>query len=789
MFVNIAIGLIIAVILLYDLVYLPFKHEADATAPKTAQVEMLDGKTGTPQDDAAASVTAPIALPDTRSEGQRVADVPAGPPASVQNAPADAGSLKAQLDQDQVRFGALNHDLADTRERLAQALREKAAQQDGRGAAEAAKADDDAKLDGERKRAADLAAKLTSAEQDAAAQADKDKRQLDAERARSADLDRDLAAARQRLQQAGREGDRSTVAEMETLRRQVEGERARASGLDRDLATARQLLAQAGTEKTASEQERRAAEAATGTKLQDEQKRTAVLAASLVTAQHEAAAQMQALQKQLDGEHTRVSSFDRDLATARQLLAQAGTEKTASEQERSAAEAAAGAKLQDEQKRAAELATGLVTAQHEAAAQMQALQKQLDGERTRATGLDHDLAAARQLLAQAGVEKTAGEQEHRAAEAAGEAKLQDEQKRAADLAANLATAEHGAAAQMQDLQTQLDGERARSAGLDRDLAGARERLQEASRAGDRSATAGMDTLRQQLDDERARSTGLDRDLAAARRLVAQAGLEKTMGEQERHTAEAQTTAKLQGEQTRAANLAARLAAAEQGAAQVPDLRKRLDGEQARSTALDRDLAGTREQLAQALSGKAAGDDERRALAAAKAADEAELATERKRAADLASRLATADDGAKRAPAESSPLTTSSIAAPPAAPATPLGDGSAPRSQDAPRAVAADTALPEDAPVRVVLHYSRGNQTARTLAASFKTTLQSRGLDVGDLISTSKDNVPDSVTYYYNEDQGNADRVAGILNRAKPVKSRMPKNGVIHPGTIDVTVAG
>ncbi len=711
MFVNIAIGLIIAVILLYDLVYLPFKHEADATAPKTAQVEMLDGKTGTPQDDAAASVTAPIALPDTRSEGQRVADVPAGPPASVQNAPADAGSLKAQLDQDQVRFGALNHDLADTRERLAQALREKAAQQDGRGAAEAAKADDDAKLDGERKRAADLAAKLTSAEQDAAAQADKDKRQLDAERARSADLDRDLAAARQRLQQAGREGDRSTVAEMETLRRQVEGERARASGLDRDLATARQLLAQAGTEKTASEQERRAAEAATGTKLQDEQKRTAVLAASLVTAQHEAAAQMQALQKQLDGE------------------------------------------------------------------------------RTRATGLDHDLAAARQLLAQAGVEKTAGEQEHRAAEAAGEAKLQDEQKRAADLAANLATAEHGAAAQMQDLQTQLDGERARSAGLDRDLAGARERLQEASRAGDRSATAGMDTLRQQLDDERARSTGLDRDLAAARRLVAQAGLEKTMGEQERHTAEAQTTAKLQGEQTRAANLAARLAAAEQGAAQVPDLRKRLDGEQARSTALDRDLAGTREQLAQALSGKAAGDDERRALAAAKAADEAELATERKRAADLASRLATADDGAKRAPAESSPLTTSSIAAPPAAPATPLGDGSAPRSQDAPRAVAADTALPEDAPVRVVLHYSRGNQTARTLAASFKTTLQSRGLDVGDLISTSKDNVPDSVTYYYNEDQGNADRVAGILNRAKPVKSRMPKNGVIHPGTIDVTVAG
>ena len=906
MFVNIAIGLIIAVIVLYDFVYLPFKHEADATGPKTVQVEVQKDGASPPQDDGAPGITAPTVTapairPGSQDDGQRTADRSGEPPATARDAAAEIAPLRLQIQEDRVRFEALDRDLADTREHLAQALREKTAEEDGRGTAEAAKSDGEAQLDGERKRAADLAAKLTAAEHDAAAQAEADRRQLDAERsraaaldrdlagarerleqasaekttaerergaadaaaqaklqdgqkhaaelaaslaiaghdaaaqvqtvqkqldaerARSAALDRDLAGARERLEQASREGDRSTTAGMAVLRQQADGERARAADLDRDLAAARQLLAQAGTEKAAGEQERRAAEAAAEAKLQGEQKQAAELAAG----------QMQAMQKQLDGERARAVALDRDLAGARERLEQASAEKTTAERERGAADAAAQAKLQDGQKHAAELAASLAIAGHDAAAQVQTVQKQLDaerarsaaldrdlagarerleqasregdrsttagmavlrqqadGERARAADLDRDLAAARQLLAQAGTEKAAGEQERRAAEAAAEAKLQGEQKQAAELAA----------AQVQAVQKQLDGERARSATLDRDLAGARERLEQASREGDRSTTVGMAALRQQADGERARAAGLDRDLAATRQLLAQAATEKAMVDQGRRTSEAETEAKLQDEQKRSADLSDRLATAEHDAAQAQVLQKRLDGEQARSTDLDRDLVGTRERLAQALNGKAEGEDERRALATAKAGAEAALQDERKHVADLAGRLAIADVEVGRAPAERSgersPLTTSSIAAPlpataPAVPATPLQDGPGPKPQDPPKAAdaAADKTLPEDAPVRVVLHYSRGNQTARTQAATFKTTLQSRGVEVGDLVSTSKDNVPDSVVYYYNEDQGNADRVAGILNRAKPVKSRIPKNGIIHPGTIEVTVAG
>ncbi len=147
---NVLIGTVLAIVLLFDFVYLPL--ERDRTGQDRAAVR---------------------------------AD-----PAMEHRAPDDRmQALDERLAAEHARASALDRDLAAARDRLARAERD-------RGAADAARAEGEAELAQERRTATALADRLAAAQRAGAAQAEALATRLATEQARSATLESDLATAR-----------------------------------------------------------------------------------------------------------------------------------------------------------------------------------------------------------------------------------------------------------------------------------------------------------------------------------------------------------------------------------------------------------------------------------------------------------------------------------------------------------------------------------------------------------------------------------------------------------------
>ena len=74
--------------------------------------------------------------------------------------------------------------------------------------------------------------------------------------------------------------------------------------------------------------------------------------------------------------------------------------------------------------------------------------------------------------------------------------------------------------------------------------------------------------------------------------------------------------------------------------------------------------------------------------------------------------------------------------------------------------------------------------------ALKLTLAAAGLDVSDPVVAPTGLGSSGVTYFYSEDRGSADRIAGVLGQSGPVKSRLRSNDPhSRPGTIEVAIAG
>jgi hypothetical protein len=291
------------------------------------------------------------------------------------------------------------------------------------------------------------------------------------------------------------------------------------------------------------------------------------------------------LSKSLQAEHDRASRLEQDLAAARRDVA---------------TQTALAAKASDQ-------ACQVKTAPDAGAPD---LRKSLEQEHDRASGLEQALAAARRDVAT---------QTALAAKATGEASQLK------------TTADAGSA----DLRKSLQQERDRATGLERDLAAARRDVETqtalAVKAGDETkqlkttADAGSADLRKSLQQERDRASALERDLATARRDVeTQAALAAKAGDE---TKQVKTTAEagsadlrksLQQERDRVSALERELATARRDAetqtalaartgdevkqvksaadAGSADLRKALQQELDRASALERDLATARRDL-------------------------------------------------------------------------------------------------------------------------------------------------------------------------------------------------
>jgi len=238
------------------------------------------------------------------------------------------------------------------------------------------------------------------------------------------------------------------------------------------------------------------------------------------------------LSKSLQAEHDRASRLEQDLAAARRDVA---------------TQTALAAKASDQ-------ACQVKTAPDAGSPD---LRKSLEQEHDRASGLEQALAAARRDVAT---------QTALAAKATGEASQLK------------TTADAGSA----DLRKSLQQERDRATGLERDLAAARRDVETqtalAVKAGDETkqvkttAEAGSADLRKSLQQERDRVSALERELATARR------------DAETQTALAART----GDEVKQVK-----SAADAGSA---DLRKALQQELDRASALERDLATARRDL-------------------------------------------------------------------------------------------------------------------------------------------------------------------------------------------------
>ncbi len=99
-------------------------------------------------------------------------------------------------------------------------------------------------------------------------------------------------------------------------------------------------------------------------------------------------------------------------------------------------------------------------------------------------------------------------------------------------------------------------------------------------------------------------------------------------------------------------------------------------------------------------------------------------------------------------------------------------------------------LPSNAPAHVILRYSHNSSSARTHAFALRQTLQAQGLDVDDPIDASHGIAVNGVTYFYYEDENQANHVANVLALVGPVHNHRPSNEELpRPGTIEVAVAG
>jgi hypothetical protein len=291
------------------------------------------------------------------------------------------------------------------------------------------------------------------------------------------------------------------------------------------------------------------------------------------------------LSKSLQAEHDRASRLEQDLAAARRdvatqtaLAAKASDQACQVKATPDTGSADLRKSLEQEHDRASGLEQALMAARRDVATQTALaakatgeasqlkttadagsadLRKSLQQERDRASALERDLATARRdVETQTALAVKAG----------------DETKQVKT------TADAGSA----DLRKSLQQERDRASALERDLATARRNVETqtalAAKAGDEAkqmkttADAGSADLRKSLQQERDRGSALERDLATARRDVeTQTALAVKAGDE---TKQVKTTA-------------------DAGSA---DLRKSLQQERDRASALERDLAAARRDV-------------------------------------------------------------------------------------------------------------------------------------------------------------------------------------------------
>jgi septal ring factor EnvC (AmiA/AmiB activator) len=387
------------------------------------------------------------------------------------------------------------------------------------------------------------------------------------ERERAVRLEQDLAATRRDLEtqtalasKAAAEANRLKTADAESADLQKSPQRDRASRLEQDLAAARHDV-----------ETQTALAAKIQTEASELKKRTDAGSADL--------------QKSLQQEHDRVSGLERDLAAAR---------------------------------RDVELQTALASKAGEEATQLRQaeerdsteLKRSLQKEHERAEGLAKDLSMT-----------------HTAIYA-----YEAQAREATDQGAQLKKAAESGTT---DLQKSLQQEHDRASGLERDLAAARRDVEtqtalaakiqtEASELKKRT-DAGSADLQKSLQQEHDRASGLERDLAAARRdvelqtaLASKAGEEATQLRQAEERNSTELKRSLQKEHERAEGLAKDLSmahtaiyayeaqarqASDQGAqlkkapeSGTADLQKSLQQEHDRASGLERDLAAARRDV-------------------------------------------------------------------------------------------------------------------------------------------------------------------------------------------------
>jgi hypothetical protein len=283
------------------------------------------------------------------------------------------------------------------------------------------------------------------------------------------------------------------------------------------------------------------------------------------------------LSKSLQAEHDRASRLEQDLAAARRDVA---------------TQTALAAKASDQ---ACQVKATPDTGSAD-------LRKSLEQEHDRASGLEQALMAARRDVAT---------QTALAAKATGEASQLK------------TTADAGSA----DLRKSLQQERDRASALERDLATARRDVETqtalAVKAGDETkqvkttADAGSADLRKSLQQERDRASALERDLATARRDVeTQTALAAKAGDEAK---QAKTTPD----------------------ADSADLRKSLQQERDRASALERDLVAARRKFQKQIALAAKAADEASELKKTADADKADLRNSLQQQKRLEKDLATA----------------------------------------------------------------------------------------------------------------------------------------------------
>ena len=183
---------------------------------------------------------------------------------------------------------------------------------------------------------------------------------------------------------------------------------------------------------------------------------------------HRATAKLAELQQQVDDGLAKSGVLDRALNEAREQLARSDDQHRSDEAKASDAVA----KLEAERQQAAALADMSADSERRAAAQLTDLQQRLEAEQARTSGLDHDLADARQHVAKLEDRQRTAEME------AGDARAQSEEQvqQAAGLIDKLADRERRATADTKALQEQLDIAQKRAANLEINLAEARLQL-------------------------------------------------------------------------------------------------------------------------------------------------------------------------------------------------------------------------------------------------------------------------------------------------------------------------